>query len=318
MKLAPFELRSPATLGEALAQLSVLGSDAQVLAGGQSLLPLLRYRVIQPHVLLDINRIEALSQLQLGDDGVRIGALVRHATLEQAARLAPGLPLAQLIAAHARGIAFHAVRNRGTLVGSLLQADPKGDWPLLACALDAQIELASARGLRSVPVREFILGPLLTARAVDELATALTLTAAQAPLSAWGRAKLMHRAGEYATCAAIALRREAQWSCWLGAVGDKPSSLPTLAQALDALALPLPTSPQTPATDRRDPLDTPGREARETLAAARPALVAAATHDVAAAAPELGRVELHRHAVNAVDAAADALRPLATPTGIAS
>ena len=276
MKFAPLELRVPATLEEALSQLSVLGSDAQVLAGGQSLLPMLRYRVVQPHVLLDINRIAPLGRLVLqGDDGVRIGALVRHADLERAETLAPGLPLAALVAAHARQIAFHAVRNRGTVVGSILQADPKGDWPLLACALDARIELASARGVRSEPVREFILGPLLTARAVDELATALTLTPSRARLSAWGRAKLMHRAGEYAMCSAVALRRESAWDCWIGAIGDRPVALPALADALSA---------------------SPGRDR----------LLAAARADLASVAPGLGAAERHRHAVNAVDAALNA------------
>ncbi len=284
MKLAPLELRCPATLEEALTQLSALGSDAQVLAGGQSLLPLLRFRVIQPHVLLDINRIATLSELTLSGSGVRIGALVRHATLEDAAARAPDLPLAALLAAHARDIAFHAVRNRGTLVGSLLQADPKGDWPLLACALDARIELASARGVRSMPVRDFILGPLLTARAVDELATAMTIEPGAIQMSSWGRAKLMHRAGEYATCSAIALRRDSAWTCWLGAAGDKPAPLPNLDRALAGAA-------------------------SQAAAPARATLLTAALADVEAAVPTLGRAALHRHATNAVDAALNALHP---------
>ena len=278
MKFAPIELRAPATLEDALSQLSVLGSDAQVLAGGQSLLPMLRYRVVQPHVLLDINRIAPLARLVLkGGDGVRIGALVRHAELERAEMLAPDLPLAALLAAHARQIAFHAVRNRGTVVGSILQADPKGDWPLLACALDAAIELVSARGVRSVPVREFILGPLLTARAVDELATALTLAPSRSRLTAWGRAKLMHRAGEYAMCSAIAVCREGAWDCWIGAIGERPMTLARLASALSG--------------------------APDAAAPARAVLLQAAHADLAALAPELGAAERHRHAVNAVDAA---------------
>ena len=273
MKLAPLELRTPQTLDEALRQLAALGSDAQVLAGGQSLVPLLRYRVLRAHVLLDINRIETLSSLSFGARGIRIGALVRHAALEKISCGNPSL-LAALMAAHAREIAFWPVRNRGTAVGSLMQADPKGDWPLLFCALDAQIELASTRGVRSVPVREFILGPLLTARAVDELATALVISPAQAQFDAWGRAKLMHRAGEYAMCSAIALRRGADWECWIGAVGDKPFALSRLARALSA--------------DASQP---------------RSALLMLASSDIEAALPELDPLERRRHAVNAVDAA---------------
>ena len=277
MKLAPLELRRPGSLQDALDHLAALGSDAQVLAGGQSLLPLLRYRVLRPHVLLDINRIDALSALDFEPQGVRIGALVRHAGLEKV-RAQTHAMLCALLAAHAREIAFWAVRNRGTAVGSVVQADPKGDWPLLFCALDAQIELASTRGVRSVPVREFIQGPLLTTRAVDELATALTIAPARAELSAWGRAKLMHRAGEYAMCSAIALRRANNWECWLGAAGDKPIALPALAHALEANA-----------------------------SSSRTALLASASDDIAAALPELDRLELRRHAVNAVDATARAL-----------
>ena len=280
MKLAPVELRMPTSIEEALGHLAALGSDAQVLAGGQSLVPLLRYRVLRPHVLLDINRIQALSALSFDAHGVRIGALVRHAALEQVRAVSHAL-LAALLNAHAREIAFWAVRNRGTAVGSIVQADPKGDWPLLFCAIDARVELASTRGVRSVPVREFILGPLLTARAVDELATALTIAPEQASLSAWGRAKLMHRAGEYAMCSAIALRRTNTWECWLGAAGDKPSALPGLARALGA------------GTD------------------SRAALLAAASEDIEAALPELDRLERRRHAVNAVDAAERALNPQA-------
>ena len=281
MKLAPLDLRMPASIDEALGQLAALGSDAQVLAGGQSLVPLLRYRVLRPHVLLDINRIAALSDLRFDDaHGVRLGALVRHAALEQV-RAPSHAPLAALLNAHAREIAFHAVRNRGTAVGSIVQADPKGDWPLLFSALDARIELASLRGVRSVPVREFILGPLLTARAVDELATALTLAPDEATLTAWGRAKLMHRAGEYAMCSAIVLRRSHTWECWLGAAGDKPCALPRLARALAAG-----TTARTPLLD-------------------------AAGDDIATALPELDRLERRRHAVNAVDAAQRALNPQA-------
>lgn len=279
MKLAPLELRTPMSVDETLEQLGALGSDAQVLAGGQSLLPLLRYRVVRPHVLLDINRIDSLSQLSVGVQGVRIGALVRHAALERA-RTESHAPLLSLLNTHAREIAFWAVRNRGTAVGSVVQADPKGDWPLLFCALDAHIELVSTRGMRSVPVRDFILGPLLTARAVDELATALTVAPAQASLSAWGRAKLMHRAGEYAMCSALALRRSAHWECWLGAVGDKPCALPALANAL----------------------------ATGGDAVPRAALLAAAHQDIEAALPEVDRLERRRHAVNAADAAERALQ----------
>lgn len=284
MKPAPFELRRPASLDEALAHLASLGSDGQILAGGQSLLPLLRYRVVTPHVLVDINRIDALADCSLESPAVRIGALVRHAGLESA-RSRTNAPLAALLAAHAREIAFWAVRNRGTAVGSVVQADPKGDWPLLFSALDARIELASARGVRSVPVRNFILGPLSAARDVDELAIALTIAPDRARLTAWGRSKLMHRAGEYAMCSSVTLCRDGIWECWLGAAGDRPQRLPGLADAMTGPA----------ARDRAHQL------------------VSIARADVDAALPELDALERHRHAVNAAQAATRAADGLTSP-----
>jgi len=280
MKSAPLELRSPTTQDEALAQLARLGSDARVLAGGQSLLPLLRYRVLAPHVLLDINRIPALRELSL-DGPVRLGALVRHADLERAASRQHAT-LAALLAAHAREIAFWPVRTRGTAVGSVLQADPKGDWPLMFFALDARIELASSRGTRTLPVRTFVEGPLQTQRAVDELATALLLTDTQAAVTRWGRSKLVHRAGEYAMSAALALERGGRWECWLGAAGERPFALPGLAGAIAA----------------GDPT-APGQRAR---------WVALTTDELAGLLPEASPAQRHRHAVTAVDAACHALR----------
>lgn len=278
MKPAPFELRRPTTLDEALDLLAALGSDAQVLAGGQSLLPLLLYRMVSPHVLLDINRIEALGQIGW-HQGLRIGAVVRHSQLG-AVHSEQHPAVAALLAAHARQIAFPAVRNRGTAVGSIVQADPKGDWPLLFCALGAQVELVSKRGTRRMAVHDFILGPLHTARAVDELAVALTLDTVDIQLHRWGRAKLMHRAGEYAMCSAIVVQRADGWRCWLGAHGERPVALPTLAESLQ-------TSTRMPREQWMD----------------------LARQDIAAAWPELGPLDAHRHAVNAIDALQQALAP---------
>ena len=278
MKLAPLELRQPASLRDALGQLAALGTDGQVLAGGQSLLPLLRYRVVNPQVLIDINGISELKGVASSPDGLRIGALVRHAELERPGSDIPPV-LGALLAAHAREIAFAPVRRRGTVVGSLVQADPKGDWPLLFCALDARIELASVRTTRAMPVRTFIQGPLETARALDEIAVALTVPHANAAIDAWGRSKLMHRAGEYAMCSALALRRGRQWECWAGAAGDRPEPLPALAEAL----------------------------AKDEDAPPRAYLMARAAEAIRQAFSDLDPVASHRHAVNAVDAVQQAL-----------
>jgi carbon-monoxide dehydrogenase medium subunit len=232
MKLPPFELRIARSRGEVLEQLASLGSDARILAGGQSLLPLLRYRLARPHVLVDINRVDDLRELRAGPDGIRIGALVTHADLERAGGHEAGA--AALLRSHAREIAFRPIRTRGTAVGSVVHADPKGDWPLALMALDGRIELQSPRGVRTVRLREFIAGPLDTTRQVDELATAIVLDA-HAGLR-WGRAKLQHRAGEYAAASAVVIERRGRWSCWIGAAGDRPFALPGVEAVLAGTA----------------------------------------------------------------------------------
>ncbi|WP_157793002.1 FAD binding domain-containing protein [Bordetella genomosp. 8] len=237
MKLPYFDYRAPASLDEALDTLAALGSDAKILAGGQSLLPTMRYGLARPAVLLDLKRVPTLRGQQARDDGIpedgiSIGAMTTHADL---ARGAPDTPLASLLAAHAAQIAFPAVRTQGTVGGSLVHADPAGDWPLLFSALDARVEVRSRRGRRDIALRDFILGPLTTDIQIDELLTGIALDADHAGLSAWGRSKLMHRAGEYATTSAVALRRASgQWSCWIMAPSTGPRALAGCAALLDA------------------------------------------------------------------------------------
>jgi CO/xanthine dehydrogenase FAD-binding subunit len=274
MKLPPFELRIARTRDEAVRQLAALGSDARILAGGQSLLPLLRYRLARPHVLVDITRIDDLRELQCSGETIRIGALATHADLERVGGDEPGA--AALLRAHAREIAFRPIRTRGTAVGSIVHADPKGDWPLALLALDGRIELQSPRGTRKVALREFIAGPLDTSREVDELAIAVTLDAKRD--ARWGRSKLQHRAGEYAVCSAVAIEERGQWACWIGAAGDRPFALSTLEKLLGSAE------------------------------AARSDVVAAAVAELGRMLPDASAVERHRHAVNLADAI-DKARP---------
>lgn len=278
MKTPPFELRVAGSLEEALAQLAALGSDARILAGGQTLLPLLRYRMARPHVLLDINRIAPLRRLDR-EDGLEIGALVRHSELERLP--AGGPPLSGLIRRHAREIAFWPVRTRGTAVGSVVHADPKGDWPLLFCAVDAQVRLESARGEREVAVRDFIRGPLEVDLGGDELVLGLRVSQARTQPLRCGRSKLMHRAGEYAMCAALALQYPTGWECWLGATGDRPALLPQLSALLDSCSETVP---------------------------GRIRLLEAAEEDIRAGQPEMDATERYRHAGNAADAVIDAFK----------
>lgn len=278
MKTAPFELRMAGSLDEALAQLSALGSDARILAGGQTLIPLLRYRMARPQVLLDINRIASLQQLEM-DGGLEIGALVRHSELERLP--SDGPPLARLLRRHAREIAFWPVRTRGTAVGSVVHADPKGDWPLLFCAVDAGVRIRSARCERSLGVRDFIRAPLEVDLADDELVVGLSVSGVRARPLRWGRSKLVHRAGEYAMCAALALEYAAGWECWLGATSECPAFLPGLSALLDQSA----GSPPV-----------------------RMRLLEAAEADILAAQPNMDATQRYRHAGNAADAALDAFK----------
>lgn len=232
MKLPDFEYRAPDTLDGLLEMLAAAGSDAKVLAGGQSLLPTMRYGLARPMVLIDLKRVPALRGARPQDAGLSIGAMTTHADL---ARAPADTPAAALLAAHAAQIAFPAVRTRGTVGGSLVHADPAGDWPLLLSALDARVRLRSLRGGRDAPLSAFIQGPLATDIEIDEVLTDIVLDADNACLTAWGRAKLMHRAGEYATASAVALRRASgDWSCWIAAPSAGPRPLPACAALLQA------------------------------------------------------------------------------------
>ncbi|CAM3662909.1 FAD-binding PCMH-type domain-containing protein [Bordetella sputigena] len=290
MKFPDFDYRAPASLDEALDTLAALGSDAKVLAGGQSLLPTMRYGLARPAVLVDLKRVPALRGRQVRDDGISFGAMTTHADL---ARGAPDTPLASLLAAHAAQIAFPAVRTQGTVGGSLVHADPAGDWPLLFSALNAAVELRSLRGRRAAALRDFIQGPLTTEIEIDELLTSIMLDADHAGLTAWGRAKLMHRAGEYAATSAVALRRASgQWSCWIMAPSTGPRAAAGCAALLDAAS---PDSSQ-PGAARPDAA-RPGAARPDTARLMRQAM-----EDIARMLPDEPAVAHHRHAANLVRA----------------
>jgi carbon-monoxide dehydrogenase medium subunit len=185
----------PELLAEALALLAEHGFDAKVLAGGQSLVPMMSAGFLTPEVLVDINHLPGLDHLAVADGEVRVGALVRHRTLELAtpelARAAPLLPAA------AGWISHHAVRNRGTFAGSLVHADPSAEWPAVAVALDARVRLAGPGGEREVPASAFFLGPLAADVEPDELVVEVRLPTAP-PRTGVGVRELAYRDGDYA------------------------------------------------------------------------------------------------------------------------
>lgn len=166
MKPAPFAYDAPETLEEALGLLARKGEDAKVLAGGQSLVPLLNFRLARPDRLVDLNRVEELAYLRRDGDVLRIGALARHVHLERSAEVAAGWPL---LAEAVRHVGHPQIRARGTVCGSVAHADPSAELPVALAALDARLHVRSARGSRTLAAGDFFLSFFTTALKPDEL-----------------------------------------------------------------------------------------------------------------------------------------------------
>jgi carbon-monoxide dehydrogenase medium subunit len=191
-----FRYEAPRSLDEAIALLRDGGEDAKVMAGGQSLVPLMKLRFASPSVIVDINNVPGLSYHRQDPDGtLRVGALCRHADLERSALLESAQPT---MAAAAPLIADPLVRNRGTLVGSLCHADPQGDWASVTLALGASVVAQGPRGRRTIPVADFVIGPFQNVLEVDEIAVEAVIPAAQGVRSG-GYLKLERRVGDFAT-----------------------------------------------------------------------------------------------------------------------
>ncbi|CAN7341079.1 FAD binding domain-containing protein [Knoellia sp. LjRoot47] len=170
MKPAPFVHHSPRTLDEAVTVLGEVGHDGKVLAGGQSLIPVLNMRLAQPAHLVDINRVDGLGTVTVTDTHVRVGATVRHAQLEKHDEAYAVLPLLRQAL---RNVAHPAIRNRGTTVGSIAHADAAGEMPSIAVLTDAVIEAIGPRGRREIAASEFFEGPLQTVLEADEILEAV-------------------------------------------------------------------------------------------------------------------------------------------------
>lgn len=166
MKPAPFEYLAPESLGEAASLLARHGDEAKLIAGGQSLVPLLAFRLATPGVLIDLNGIDELSYLRLEGSSLVIGALARHRDVEHLEELGPRCPL---VAEGVSSIGHVAIRNRGTVGGSIAHADPAAEWPSIALALDGEIDAVGPNGTRTIPAGEFFLSYFTTALAPDEI-----------------------------------------------------------------------------------------------------------------------------------------------------
>lgn len=201
MKPPPFEYYRPTDVGDALRVLAATGDGGKVLAGGQSLVPLMSMRLAAPAHLIDISRLPELGGIRVGHDGVRVGAAVRQATLERHDAAFAAQPLLRQALEH---VAHPTIRNRGTVVGSLAHADPAGELTAALALLGGTVTLRGRDGERVLPASEFFIGPLESAVAPGELATEAFFPALRARSgTAW--TEVSRRNGDYAMCGVGAL-----------------------------------------------------------------------------------------------------------------
>ncbi len=203
MKAAPFEYVRPGTLAEASAALGRDGITTAAIAGGQSLLPMLNLRVAFIDLLVDISRLEELRAVTETPDGLHIGALTTHAAIEDGK--VPDL-FGGLLRRVAGQISYRAVRNHGTIGGSVALADPAADWPGCLMALGASVRIAGRDGVRSEPVSEFVRDAYTTSLATGEIILGFDLPRPDAPLR-WGFAKVARKSGAFASSIAFVVAR---------------------------------------------------------------------------------------------------------------
>jgi aerobic carbon-monoxide dehydrogenase medium subunit len=201
LKPAPFEYFAPESVEEVVSLLSEHGDEAKILAGGQSLIPLLALRLASPTVVVDINRVNSLDYLRDGDGVLHVGALARHRAVERLQGLAERCPML----ADAVGVVGHvAIRNRGTVVGSIAHADPAAEWPALALALDAEVDVVGSGGNRTIPADSMFMTYFTTTVEPEELVTEVRF---RIPPGAVGSSfvELARRHGDFAVAGVGAL-----------------------------------------------------------------------------------------------------------------
>jgi len=235
VKPAPFVYHAPKTLEETIAVLAeVAPEDGRVLAGGQSLVPTMAFRLARPAHLVDINRVAGLDRFAVEDHALSIRACVRHAAFH---RPVTAGPLGNLLAFVVRHIAHYPIRTRGTFCGSLAHADPASEWCLVVATLGGEIRARSVRGTRRIAVEDFFQGLMATALAEDEL-----LEEARLPIiprdTHWGFYEFSRRAGDYALAMALTTFRLengviAEPRLGLGGVEASPRRIPEAEAALD-------------------------------------------------------------------------------------
>lgn len=194
MKPAPFEYHAPGSLEQALELKSQHGDEAKILAGGQSLVPAMNFRIVQPGMLIDLNRVDGLGYIHEEDEVIRVGAMTRERQLEFDPSIAKRTPLLHEATPF---IAHPQIRNRGTIGGSLVNADPAAELPVLMLALDARLKARKASGERWIGAKDFFMGMFTTALEPDEILVEIELPF-MASRTGWSFMEVAPRAGDYA------------------------------------------------------------------------------------------------------------------------
>jgi CO/xanthine dehydrogenase FAD-binding subunit len=234
MKPAPFNLLRPRSVDEALTLLQSHSAETKVLAGGQSLVPLMNFRLAQPQNLIDLNGVEGLDEIGFTDQTLSLGAMVRQRDVERSTLIGERLPILREAIGY---VAHPAIRNRGTIGGSLVHADPSAELPLLAIALDATLHLRRSEERRVVGAKDFYQGYLVTDIAPDELLVEIEFPLPPAD-AGWCFTEIARRHGDFAIVAAAVLlgcaaQRDINFvRVALGGVGAAPLRLREAEQAL--------------------------------------------------------------------------------------
>jgi carbon-monoxide dehydrogenase medium subunit len=234
MKLPPFEYACPTTLSDAVALLASHDGEAKPLAGGQSLVPMLAFRVASPSLLVDLRKLAELRQIKIADDGVTLGAMVRWRDILDDARLRKAHPLLVAAVEH---VAHYQIRNRGTVGGSIAHADPAAEMPGIVVTCEAKIAVVGKSGARVIDAANFFQGPLMTALKSDEIITEIRLPAWPAKRR-FGFQEFARRRGDFALAAAMLFYDEEGGkarNAHVGAIGiaDRPLRLPAVEQVLN-------------------------------------------------------------------------------------
>jgi carbon-monoxide dehydrogenase medium subunit len=239
MKLPPFEYARPESLAEAVALMASHDGEAKPLAGGQSLVPMLAFRVAAPSLIVDLGKLPELRRIAFSDAGVTLGAMTRWCDILGDARLRAAQPLLVAAIAH---VAHYQIRNRGTVGGSIAHADPAAEMPGIAVTCDAVISVVGKAGTRIIAAADFFLGPLMTALQPDEIVTAIHLPP-WPKARRFGFAEFARRHGDFALAGvALFYDRDAGGKArntHVGVIGvaDRPLRLHTAEAALNGTAI---------------------------------------------------------------------------------